>query len=93
MRDGLKFAAGVTVIGAGLIFLDWFLRTSVEAGTLLSALAALFASVAGLGLLAAHNRAETRREAARERRYQAAELRARLAEESEAWRRERGPWN
>jgi hypothetical protein len=72
---------------------NWFIETSIAAGTLTNALLVLIGATVWFGLLIAHDRAETKREAARERRYQAAELRARLAEETEAWRMERRPWN
>ncbi len=93
MRNKLRTLARITLVSSALIFLDWFLRTSIEAGTLVYALMAIGSATAGLGLLYAHYRAQTMREAARERRYKAAENRARLMEETHTWQQERAPWN
>jgi len=93
MRNARKNLAAVTLITSGLIFVDWFIKTSIEAGTLIYALLALSSATAGIGLLVAHDRAETKREQARERRYRLAEDRARLREESYNWQRERTEWN
>lgn len=93
MRSWMTYAAGFAFCAFGLLTLNWYIETSIAAGTLVYALLTLVFLTIGFGLLALHNRAETRREQARERRYQAQLLRDRLAEETEAWRRERYPWN
>jgi hypothetical protein len=93
MRNKLRTVAAITLTSSALIFADWFIQTSIQAGTLIYALMALGSATAGLGLLYAHFRAETLREQARERRYEAAETRARLMEETHTWQRERSPWN
>ena len=66
--------------GAGLAFTGFALFT-------------LITFTVGIGLLLVHDRAETKREQARERRYRSAEDRARLREESYNWQRERTEWN
>ena len=93
MRNARKNLAAVTLITSAFIFVDWFIRTSIEAGTLIYALLALGSATAGIGLLVAHDRSETKREQARERRYRASEERARIMEETHNWQRERTQWN
>ena len=93
MNSAAKYGAGIAFIGFALFTLNWFIETSIAAGTIVYALLTLVSGTAGIGLLLLHHRAETRREAARERRYRASEDRARLMEESYNWQRERSQWN
>jgi hypothetical protein len=93
MISAAKYGAGIAFTGFALFTLNWFIETSIAAGTIVSALFTLITFTVGIGLLLVHDRAETKREQARERRYRSAEDRARLREESYNWQRERTEWN
>ena len=93
MSSAAKLGAGFAFIAFTLFTLNWFIETSIAAGTLVSALFTLASFTVGFGLLVLHNRSESKREQARERRYRASEERSRIMEESYNWQRERSEWN
>lgn len=89
MSSAAKYGAAIAFIGFALVTLNWFIETSIAAGTIVYALLTLVSATVGIGLLLLHHRAETKREAAREYRYRIEEARARLREETYNWQRER----
>jgi hypothetical protein len=93
MNSAAKYGAGVAFIAFALVTLNWFIETSIAAGTIVYALLTLVSATVGIGLLTLHHRAETKREQARERRFRSAEDRARMIEETHEWQRERSQWN
>jgi hypothetical protein len=93
MNSAAKYGAAIAFIGFALFTLNWFIETSIAAGTIVYALLTLVSATVGIGLLVVHHRAETKREQARERRYRASEDRARMMEETHNWQRERTQWN
>lgn len=93
MTKWFTYGAGIAFCAFSLLTLNWYIETSIAAGTITNALFTLTAATVGIGLLLLNHRAQTKREQAREARWRAAEDRARMAEEREAWYRERAPWN
>jgi hypothetical protein len=93
MNSAAKYGAGLAFTGFALFTLNWFIETSIAAGTIVAALFTLITFTVGIGLLILHDRSETKREQARERRYRALEERSRIMEESHNWQRERTEWN
>lgn len=93
MIKTLTYAIGFAFAAFAFATFNWYIETSIAAGTIANALLTLIFATVGIGLLLLNHRAKTKREIAREKRWRAAEDRARIAEEREAYYRERAPWN
>lgn len=93
MNKALTYGAGLCFCAFSLFTLNWYIETSIAAGTIVPALLTLSFATAGIGLVGLNHRAQTKREQAREARWRAAEDRARMTEERDNYYRERTPWN
>ena len=92
MNRVFTYGAALSFCAFSLFTVNWFMESAIEAGLLLPASLTLLSASIGLGLFVVYHRAQCRREAAREARWQAFEDRSRRAEEREAWYRERSSW-
>ena len=58
MNSAAKYGAGMAFIAFALVTLNWFIETSIAAGTIVYALLTLVSATVGIGLLTLHHRAE-----------------------------------